>query len=260
MTTAAAIRRKFRLAEAMPPLAGALLLLVLLGLLELAVQNRLVSPFVVPAPTRIIASIPALFVNENLLGLFFLTLSIVFTATVAALLIGLPLGYLMFRFPILGRAYEPWLGALFSAPIILLYPLFMVMLGRGSGTIIVMSFIVAVIPITLSSYSGLKSVPRVYLNVARSFNMPQQQVFFKVMVPAALPSLFTGVRLALIYAMINAVAIEFLLAMGGLGYLVGDLYDRYRIAEMYAAICFVVLASILFFMVVNRLEQWLKHH
>jgi NitT/TauT family transport system permease protein len=73
-----------------------------------------------------------------------------------------------------------------------------------------------------------------------------------------MPSIFTGVRLTLIYAMINTVAMEFLISIGGLGYLVGDLYDRYYIPDMYAAVGFVILASVIFFSTIDRLEAWLN--
>lgn len=241
-----------------PAFAGLAFLVVLGALLQALVVRGAISPFVIPPPTDVIAAIPKLFLEENLAGLFALTFGITFTATAAAAIVGLPIGWLLFRYPSFGMAYESWLGAIFSAPIILLYPLFLVVMGRGIATIIVMSFVVGIVPIILSTYTGLRSVPVVYIRVARSFNMPEHDIFRKVLLPAALPSVFTGIRLALIYTMINAVAMEFLISMGGLGYLVGDLYDRYNLPEMYAAVFFVVLASVLFFSGIKRLEEWLK--
>lgn len=241
-----------------PAIAGLVLLVALTATLQGLITFGAISPFVVPPPTAIAAAIPELFLEENLVGLFAVTLSITFAATAMAVLFGLPAGYLLYRYRTFGEAYESWLGAIFSAPIILLYPLFLVVMGRGILTIVVMSFVVGVTPIILSTYTGLRSVPEVYVKVARSFNMPEHGIFRKVLLPAALPQVLTGIRLALIYTMINAVAMEFLISMGGLGYLVGDLYDRYDLPEMYAAVFFVVLASVLFFTAINRVEAWLK--
>lgn len=241
-----------------PAFAGLALLVAIGALLQGFVTQGVISPFVIPPPTEVIAAIPELFLEENLIGLFALTFGITFAATAVAAVVGLPIGWLLHRHPTFGKAYESWLGAIFSAPIILLYPLFLVVMGRGIMTIIVMSFVVGIIPIILSTYTGLRSVPDVYVKVARSFNMPEHDIFRKVLLPAALPAIFTGVRLALIYTMINAVAMEFLISIGGLGYLVGDLYDRYNLPEMYAAVFFVVMASVLFFTGINRLETWLK--
>ena len=231
---------------------------LLFALLQGAVALEWVSPFVVPPPTDMIAAIPALFAEEELITKFFLTLGTTFAATSLAALVGIPFGWFLFRRPNFGQAYESWLGAAFSAPLILLYPLFMVIFGRGVLTIMVMGLITGMIPITLHTLQGLRGIPRVYLNVARSFNMTERQIATKVLFPAALPTIFTGIRLGLIYTMIYVVAIEFLVSIGGLGFLVGDLYDRFDIPGMYGAIIFVVLVSVLFFAGTERLERWLK--
>lgn len=88
--------------------------------------------------------------------------------------------------------------------------------------------------------------------------MSDVQSLIKIILPAALPSIFVGLRLALIYAMINIVAVEFLVGLGGLGYLVADMYDRYDIPSMYSAIVFVVVLSSAFFLVIERSEAWLR--
>jgi len=242
------------------PLAASAALIVFVGAtLQLMIEGGLVSPFVISPPLEVVRSIPQLFLEENLTGLFLLTLGVTFAATAIAAIIGIPSGWFLFRYREFGNAYESWLGALFSAPIILLYPLFLVIMGRGLPAVMAMSILVGVIPIVLNTYNGLRGVPKVLPNVARSFGMPEPQIFWKVLLPAALPLIFTGVRLALIYTMINVVAMEFLISLGGLGFLVGDLYDRYELPEMYAAVLFVILASILFFSGINRLERWLTH-
>lgn len=249
-------RREF--SRAGPAIASLALALVLIALIELAVDSGWVSAFVVPSPLSVIASIPDLFTAEHLVRLFALTFGITFLATALCAVIGIPCGWLLYRYRTFGQAYESWLAAIFSAPIILLYPLFLVLIGRSVVTILVMSFISSIPPVILSSYEGFKNAPKVYSNVARSFNMPERDILLKVLLPAALPPIFTGIRLALIYTMINVVAMEFLISIGGLGFLVGDLYDRYELPGMYAAVVFVVLASALFFIAINGLESWLK--
>lgn len=239
-------------------MVGILIILLAALVLELAVQTNLISPFTVPAPSSVLREIPVLFAEENLIGFFITTMFIIFVASLLSFVIGTPLGWLLWKYEIFGKAYEGWLGAIFSAPIVLLYPIFLVLFGRGELTIIVMSFLVGVTPIILNTYVGLKNVPPVYIKVATSFGMSDGELFRKVLLPAALPSLFTGIRLSLIYTMINAVAIEFLISIGGLGYLVGDLYDRYDIPGMYAAVAFVLIASILFFYAIDQCEKRLN--
>jgi NitT/TauT family transport system permease protein len=69
---------------------------------------------------------------------------------------------------------------------------------------------------------------------------------------------FVGLRLGLIFALINIVGVEFLINLGGLGQLINDLAERYDLPGTWAAICFVVLVSVLFFQVLEGGERWLR--
>lgn len=241
-----------------PAFAGLILGAVILGLLEMIVWLGLVSPFVLPAPSTIFAQIPLLFVEEGLVLKFGMTFGITLLATGICALVGVPLGWFLYRYRAFGEAYEVWLAAIFSAPIILLYPLFLVIIGRSPWTILTMSVVGGIAPVILNSYREFVRTPAVYHNVARSINMNARDTLLKVLLPASLPGIFTGVRLTIIYVMINTVAVEYLMNMGGLGGLISDLYDRFDIPAMYAAVIFVVITSILFFAIAGRVETWLR--
>ena len=71
------------------------------------------------------------------------------------------------------------------------------------------------------------------------------QLFWKIYFPAALPTIFVGMRLGMIFALINIVGVEFLINFGGLGQLINDLAERYDLPGTYAAICFVILVSVM---------------
>src|SRR5947199_227558 len=96
------------------------------------------------------------------------------------------------------------------------------------------------------------------VNVGRSFNLSEVQLFRKIYFPAALPTIFVGMRLGMIFALINIVGVEFLINFGGLGQLINDLAERYDLPGTYAAICFVILVSIVFFFLTDRIERWLR--
>jgi NitT/TauT family transport system permease protein len=139
-----------------------------------------------------------------------------------------------------------------------MYPLFLVIFGRSSWTIIMMGFIAALPPVILKTIEGISGTRKVLVNVGRSFKLTPSQQFWKILFPAALPNIFVGIRLGLIFALINIVGVEFLINYGGLGQLINDLAERYDLAGTYAAICFVVLVSVLFFMVLEKIERWLR--
>ena len=92
----------------------------------------------------------------------------------------------------------------------------------------------------------------------RSFRLTDGQLFRKILIPAALPTIFVGLRLGLMFALINIVGVEFLINFGGLGQLINELAERYDLPGTYAAILFVVLVSVVFFVVTERVERWLR--
>src|SRR5674476_1281662 len=123
---------------------------------------------------------------------------------------------------------------------------------------IMMGFIAALPPVILKTIEGISGTRKVSVNVGRSFNLTASQQFWKNLFPAALPTIFVGIRLGLVFALINIVGVEFLINFGGLGQLINDLAERYDLAATYAAICFVILVSVLFFMALEKAERWLR--
>jgi ABC-type nitrate/sulfonate/bicarbonate transport system permease component len=120
-----------------------------------------------------------------------------------------------------------------------------------------MGFVAGLPAVILKTIEGLAGTRRVLLNVGRSFKLTPAQMFFKIQFPSALPTIFTGFKLGLIFALINVVGVEFLINFGGLGQLINDLAERYDLPGTYAAICFVILVSVIFFIVIERIEKWL---
>jgi len=241
-----------------PALVGVAALLVVLLIMELLIQLNFISRFIVPPPSEIAASFGRVIVEEHVFSRFLLTLGECLTAGVMLTVFGIAGGVLMHRIRLLQQACETWVAAMAAAPLVLAYPLFMVIFGRNAWTIIMMGFFAALPPVILKTIEGMANTRKVLVNVGRSFNLTPNQQFWKIMFPAALPTIFVGVRLGLIFALINIVGVEFLINYGGLGQLINDLAERYDLAGTYAAICFVILVSVLFFMSLEKAERWLR--
>ena len=227
-------------------------------LAELLIQIGVINRFIVPPPSEVIAAFYRIVVDEHVVSQFFITAGECLAAGVMITVFGVIGGVLMHRFKLLQQACETWVAAMASAPVVLCYPLFMVIFGRNAWTIIMMGFVAALPPVILKSIEGISGTRKVLVNVGRSFNLSASQQFWKILFPAALPTIFVGVRLGLIFALINVVGVEFLINYGGLGQLIEDLAERYELAGTYAAICFVILVSVLFFMALERIERWLR--
>jgi NitT/TauT family transport system permease protein len=244
--------------RALPVLTGLATIAVLLGLWQLAVALGFVSPLVAPAPSDIAASFPQLVTDEGLIQRFLQTFAEALISAGLAVIVGTAIGWWLYAKRWAGLAFESWVSSFAAAPLVLLYPLFLVFFGRHIGTIIMMSFLTALPSIVLKTKEGLDAIRVVLINVGRSFGLTPTQLFWKIMLPAAVPTFCTGVRLGLVYALISVVGIEFLINFGGLGELIDDLAQRWEIPMMYGTISFVVLASICFFFLTERLERWLK--
>ena len=240
-----------------PAVAGLLCFALLLVLVEFAVRADIIPRSVVARPSDAIAGLVTLD-RADLVNGFLITFGMTAIAMVLELLVALPLGYFLFRRRDFALAYSGWLAALFAAPVFLLYPLFMVIFGRSEITLIIMGFLPGVIPLIIQVEQGFRGVSSTLINVGRSFDVTAWQNFWKIMIPAAAPDIFTGFRLALIYTLINIIAIEYLVDIGGLGRIVADRYFRFDISGTYTAIIAVAAISMLLNWLIGRLERWVR--
>lgn len=235
--------------------------IVIVGLcvliLEGVMRLSLVSPLIVASPSQVVGSFPLLW--DEHIGLRFLqTFAETLLATILAMAIGGPVGWLLARNVKLDLAFRGWVAVASSAPLILMYPLFLVAFGRNMGTVVAIGAVSALAPIILKTRDGLTEVKTVLIEVGRSYGLSEQKLFRMIMLPAAAPSIINGLRLAIIFALANVVAVEFIINYGGIGYLVGEMADRYEIPGMYGAILAVITVSTLFYYVTERIERCLR--
>src|SRR6202451_432212 len=240
-----------------PPLVGLGTFVGFLCVVEIFIRIGLINRFIVPLPSDVAASFGRVIVEEDILHRILLTGWECLASGVLLTVFGVAIGVLLHQVPLFRRACETWVAAMASAPLVLAYPLFLVLFGRSSLTIIMLAFVAGLAPVILKTIEGLSTTRRVLLNVGRSFKLTPAQQFWKIYFPSALPTIFVGIRLGLIFALINVVGVEFLINFGGLGHLINELAERYDLAGTYAAICFVVLVSVVFFMATARAERWL---
>ena len=237
---------------------GIACLFALLAVVELLIRNGFINPFIVPLPTDIVLSFGRIFAEEHVFSRFMLTFGEAMAATLMLSVAGIALGVLLHRVRIVRLATETWIAAMAAAPLVLMYPLFLVIFGRSAWTIIMIAFVSALPPVILKTLEGLSGTRVVLINVGRSFNLTPSQLYWKILFPSALPTIFVGVRLGMIFALINIVGVEFLINFGGLGQLVNELSERYDLPGTYASICFVILVSVMFFIGTERIERWLR--
>ncbi|WP_332697165.1 ABC transporter permease [Bosea sp. (in: a-proteobacteria)] len=246
------------LARIPPMVFGLATLGLVLGVVEILLRLQILNQFVIPLPSAVLGSFGRLFSEEELAHRLLLTGAEALTASVLVSVVGIGLGMLLYRFRILRLATEPWVAAVAAAPIVLAYPLFLVIFGRSAATIVAMGFVAGLGPVILKTLEGLSRVRTSLINVGRSYNLTPTQQFRMILLPAAVPTIFVGVRLGLIFALINLIGVEFLINFGGLGQLINDLAERYDLPGMFATIIFVILVSVVIFVALERMERWFR--
>ncbi len=234
---------------------AAILFVVGVAVLELLSRTHMIPATVLPAPSAIAAGMVDIATNNELVVPALITFGEALAETAIGALIGIPAGIALARSALFGRAYQSWLGGLFAAPVVLLYPLFLVVFHRTSATIIIMGAITATLPIVIQTRTGMLHVPAVLKAVGRSFSIAPRAAFRLIEWPAAVPSIAVGLRLALIYSLVNTIGLEFLIDFGGLGRVISDLYAQYDIPQMYAGIVAVVLLSLGLLWLLDRAER-----
>ena len=254
MSLAAAIAR----GRYAPAAIGWLSFVIFVAAIEVLIRINVINRFIVPLPTDVVAAFPRVIVEEDVFSRFLLTAGEAFSASILVTVFGVAGGVLLHRYNLLRLATETWVAAVAAAPLVLMYPLYLVIFGRSALTIVMMGFTAGLAPIILKTLEGLAGTRRVLINVGRSLNLTPWQQFWKILFPAALPTIFVGLRLGLIFSLINIVGVEFLINFGGLGQLINELAERYDLPGTYAAICFVILVSVCVFLIMERLERWLR--
>lgn len=139
------------------------------------------------------------------------------------------------------RGIEPYLSAYYAVPTFIFYPVFVVLFGVGSGAIVAIAVMLAIVAMITATLNGMDRIPRVLTRTARVLRMPRLRAALLVQLPATTPYLFTGVRLSIAYAFIGVIASEFILSGDGLGYAIAYAYNNFENRTMYGLMLLIVV-------------------
>ncbi|MFQ5826616.1 MAG: ABC transporter permease [Dehalococcoidia bacterium] len=227
-------------------------------LLEVLVRGGLLDPLFVAAPSDFLRALVVRMAGGELLLLTGRTLAEFGVGFAVCAIVGLPMGYLFWRLPVAGRAYEPLLGGILASPTILLYPVFLIFFGRTAGAIIALIAVHATIPIVLNTRQALEEVSSTFIKVGRSLNLSERQIFRHILLPAAVPIIFAGLRLGIIYMLLGIIALEFIIGIGGLGWFISEVGFRFDAPALYAGIAMVFMLSVSVMYFLNRAQRSLR--
>ena len=161
-----------------------------------------------------------------------------------AVVIGISFGILLGASRVVADYTEVYLNALYSTPLVAVAPLLILWLGIGLASKVAVVFLISVFPIIISTASGVRNVDAHYLDVAKSFGATRWQVVSKVLIPAGLPFVLTGVRLAIGRAIVGVVIGELFGASAGLGYLIYTAGQTFDVPALFVGVICLAFAGV----------------
>jgi NitT/TauT family transport system permease protein len=230
------------------------IVLGVIAIAELAVRRDWISSFFLAAPTRAAVVLWEQIVHGNALWLTAVTLFEIAACLVISTALGVLAGFLLWRYKLIGTSYEMPLAAVFSSPVILAYPVFLVSFGRTSAAVIALSSIFGLIPIIINTKGAFQNVNPILLQVGASMNLGRRQMFRHILLPAVAPTIFSGFRLALTYILKSVLGLEYVAQVGGVGMWLSDAAFKFAVEEVYAGLLGTIVLSILFLYLINRSE------
>ncbi len=250
-SAAARTRRARRwVAHGGPP---ALLLAAILLAWEWSVRAFGIPFYILPSPSRI----AHLMVEDQglLLSQSAVTLGEVLLGFAIAFLLGVALALLIFSSRVIERAVYPFIIASQTVPVFAIAPLLIVWLGYGIASKVAMTALIVFFPIVVNTVDGLRAADPDAVNLLRILGATPVQVLWKIRVPAALPFVFSGARIAVATSVIGAVIGEWVGATQGLGFLMIHANAQLHIDLVFAAIVYLSLMAIGLFVAVSGLES-----
>src|SRR5436309_6659710 len=189
-------------------LVSTITVMAFLAVWEFAPRAGIVDATFTSQPTRVVAVGLEIIRTGGFLHDVSVSLSEFPLGFTLAIAVGVPLGLVLGRFPVLRYVLDPPIMAIYATPHLALLPIIVVWLGIGMQSKIAVAFVGGVIPILVNSMAGVRGVERSWVVAARSFCAGERDVFVKVILPASLPSVIMGIRLGVSRAVLGVVVAE----------------------------------------------------
>jgi sulfonate transport system permease protein len=225
-------------------LRGMVLPVALLALWQFASSHQLVSSLVLPSPGAVLAALHHLAVTGMLADSLEVSLVRLAKAYAAGTVIGLGLGILLGTSRLARRLIAPSFYAIAMVPLLAWIPFLMLIFGIGEALKLVLIAKAALTPITLNTARGIGAIPPQWRELGRLYNLDTATTLRRILLPASILPIFTGLRLGLVQAWATLVAVELLAASRGLGYELTMTRQLFRLDEMMALMLVIGLIGL----------------
>ncbi|HEY6259790.1 MAG TPA: ABC transporter permease [Xanthobacteraceae bacterium] len=232
------------------------ILSIITGLLAWQIlSDRLVAnSLFLASPTQVLDALVALSVSGELwphLG----TSALEFLLGYAiASILGIAVGLVIATSPFWKSWLQPWISGFYATPTIALGPLFILWLGIGIWSKVLVVILLVVFAVMINTEAGIRSTSERYLEMMRSFGATRRQLFLKVSLPSATPFILAGLKLGIGRGLIGVVVAELFGSRLGLGRLIGQSADSFNMPDLFAAVTILAASGIGMTMAFSKLE------
>lgn len=223
------------------------------------ILGRSMNSLLMPTFSEMAVALVALLGRQELWQALWVSNQAMVIGFLASLIVGIPLGLIMGRWTQAEKFTDLYLNILLVTPVSALIPLFIIALGLGLTSRVLVVFVFTFIYMTVNTRAGLRNIDPGLIEMARSFGANERQMWRKVLLPAALPAMMTGVRVGLGRAINGMVIVELLLVAVGVGRLVLRYQGDFRADLVYAVVFVVLVEAVALMDLVKRLEKRLVH-
>jgi len=231
-----------------------LLILIFLVIWETVCRVFGIPNFLLPPPTAIAKTIIVEFTKfyPHILA----TLQEMLLGLGISIVLGVVLAFLMFRYPIIERAFFPIVIGSQAIPVFAIAPLLVLWFGYGISSKVIMTAIIVLFPIVVNTLDGLKSTDPDMVYLLKSMGASENQILFKVRLPQSLPFFFSGLKIGVSVSSIGAVIGEWVGSTKGLGYLMLYANAQLRVDIVFASIFYLTFLAVSLYLLVSRISKW----
>lgn len=225
------------------------------ALLLWEIFGRRVNPIFGSYPTAIADAFWHLLVTGELSSALYESLRPFVLGYGLAILVGVPLGLIIGRFRVAEASLGIYVTAGYAMPLVALVPLLILWLGLGFAVKVAVIFLMSIFPICINTWLGVTAVPKTLIEVGKSFVAPDIVILRRIILPATLPYIMAGVRLAVGRAVVGMVIAEFFTTISGLGAVIINSANNFDTATMFVPIIILMVMAI----GLNWLIGWIEH-
>jgi ABC-type nitrate/sulfonate/bicarbonate transport system permease component len=258
MAAQAPLTREAPVWRRLTSLASLLRLGALAGFLaawEAASRAGLLDPLFASSPTLIVEKFIEMLGDGSIWPHVAATAEVAAVGFALSVAVGVPIGLVMGRVPLVASTIEPFVAALYASPQVAFLPLLIIWLGIGFSSKVALVFLGSFIIVLINTETGVAHVDPRLIETARSFTASERQILAKIVLPSALPFIIAGMRLAIGRALVMVVVAEIYASNKGLGYLIFQAGGMYDTAQVFVGVGILAAAGVTFNAALRALEH-----